>query len=163
MTSHRRFIRQLTAAFLNGPWSAAALRSRGQQMIGEAPPWLDHLATAVIEHFGAYASPSPQLLATFLASHPACRQAWSDREKRPTIHRMPLTSPVSAPVPGFIDSRLPQLATGRDLADWLGITDGELDWFADCSARLPVEDRAPADRLMHQRSTGHGVRGQRNR
>ena len=41
---------------------------------------------------------------------------------------------------------LPNLTNAGDLAEWLGISCGELEWFADCSQRI---SRLPKGPLHH--------------
>jgi len=53
---------------------------------------------------------------------------------------------------------VPQLATTGALAEWLGITHGELDWFADCQSR---EERTPAGPLRHY--TYNWLKGRRGK
>src|SRR5260370_6179496 len=69
--------------------------------------------------------------------------------------RIPCRRPRMSPAKGTPQTwQIPPLTTTAALADWLGLTHGELDWFADCQGR---EVRMPAGNLRHY--VYHWLRG----
>jgi len=107
--------------------------------------WTDTLAIRVFARFGLD-PPTPRhaVLTRFLAAEPAfCRamgRLRSQAQRREPLEQFqsaPLTNvlclprPEMAPAPAITGTdKLPALVTSGDLADWLGISQKELDWFA---------------------------------
>lgn len=149
MTNARIAARRLAAAFLAGKWSKAALSRRGGRACGGRARWLPSLISRTWTHYGdAPQPPDEQLLTAFLAADSGLLNAVAIAEP-PVLHLVryqshwpiPRMQPrVAAPWP------IPALATPAALADWLGLTVGQLEWFADCQRRLA---RATHDRLRH--------------
>jgi hypothetical protein len=149
-----RFLdRNLAAAFLAGSWGLEGLVKRGALALGQRPRWLRPLARRVL---AAFPEPpgSPEALVAFLladvqyALHHAGAHAL-------TPHRVFWVEPRMA----LARWPVPPLPTTTALAEWLGLTSGELAWFADPHGR---EARRPEGPLRHYTYRWlHGKRGKR--
>jgi hypothetical protein len=118
----------LAEAFLAGPWDEEGLVARAAAGLGRRPRWLRPLARRVLAHF-----PGPQLplqlnLAAFLfeIAGPAVESAYRLVIRRP---------PPMAPAACASSWRVPSLRTPGELAEWLDIPHGQLDWLADVQGR----------------------------
>ncbi|HET6325298.1 MAG TPA: reverse transcriptase family protein [Planctomycetaceae bacterium] len=162
--------RDAATALLAGDWTGAGLSARLMQVfdLPRRQRWIDPLITRVFARFGVNApTPRHSVLATFLAAdRKFCRAV--ERLKSQALQRIPLEELESeelqsisltnvlclprsqmAPAPAIKGTeRLPALVTPGDLADWLGITLGELDWFAGCHRH---RHRIGAGKLEHYR------------
>ena len=79
---------------------------------------------------GAY-PPSPGWLLDWLLSSEHFASLCSGLPLAQPTPSVTLASAAFAPLPALSELDIPQLRTAGDLADWLYITPGELDWFAD--------------------------------
>lgn len=139
----------LATAFLNGAWTAEQLDLNGRFALGLRNPskWFSDLVATIINQYPARPT-SFRLLRTLkhlIVQWELTRRL--ERLKRPSYLR--LSRPVMGPAPAWCPSAtLPQLTTPGDLADWLQITAGELEWFAD---QFAPADKIPDGRLRHYR------------
>jgi hypothetical protein len=140
--------RNLASALLAGAWSEEALVRRSARACGRRYRWLRPLARRVL---GAFTPGSPRpgvrRLADFLLADPGFAEAW---ERHPdllvgVLHPPPGMSPAAGRPASW---PVPALTTPGALAEWLGLTLGELDWFADAQRR---QGRTPAGPLRHYR------------
>src|SRR5262245_56092161 len=130
--------RNLAAAFLSGAWSARSMRKRGATALGNSPDWLPPLVRRVRRVHPT--APNEQTLTELIADHRAFREDNTTR-----LARLFWVTPR---MQARLDWPVPSIATTGALADWLGLTPGQLDWFADCRAR---EARTPDGPLRHYR------------
>ncbi len=126
MSEPRSVARALAAAFLAGSWSTRDLIEGGQQMLGVRPPWLRRVVRSVLRRF---ATPPSDLssLAVAIERTRAFRAAYWELSWKPRI----ATWVSAAPTMGPRRWPIPELATVVDLAEFLGLSANELDWFAD--------------------------------
>jgi hypothetical protein len=148
MTTTDFVAHNLAAAFLNGSWSGRGLRQSGKHALGQGTPWLAPLVRRVLARF---ADPPAEcdILARFLSGDRGFCKACSGhlRDQQVQVHRVCWVQPRMAPASGAPQTwSVPPLATTAAVAEWLGLTPGELDWFADCAGR---EARTPAGPLRH--------------
>jgi RNA-directed DNA polymerase len=114
--------RALAAGFLAGEWSRTGLVESGAAVLGRRPRWLAPLARQTLDLYPRPPHDRPRELAANLATRPAATKA--DRARA-------LTQPV-APTRMLANRwRLPVLDGLGDVADLVGLTASELDWFAD--------------------------------
>ncbi len=134
-----RFLRNLAAGFLSGPWTGPGLRAAARAATGSRFWWVDPLAGRLLATF-----PQPpgfdQLFAALAADSGVVRTC--DRmARRPLDDRFPVHTLFALPHRmGTPPSRvgplpLPALPTEAALADWLGVTGGRLQWYADAAGR----------------------------
>lgn len=137
MPIRERLAMAMTDAFLGGPWTADGLLTRADSIFAVDSPrlWLRLLINRVLIAFPATsARPTRRHLQEYVA-----RQTVIAKEERipgstRLRRRMPTWQPAMAPVDGTpAEWKLPVLATVRELAGWLGVSVGELEWFANRS------------------------------
>jgi hypothetical protein len=133
----------LAARLLERPWSSETVGATVDAALGR----LHHrtrfaLKTRLRAFAGRASPPSPQALKSFLI---ACEFFRPDLS---APFGAALEPPAFAPAPGLGHLRTPALATLKDLADWLGLSPGELDWFAGERGGQALAQRRP---LQHYR------------
>lgn len=150
MTSLPLFAFTLAAACLSGPWVRKEIVKRLNEANGKRRHWLSLFATRLLE---AFPNPPPgsqfEKLLSFIKGDQGFQNAWmrygnTDRP-RPIFWVSPQMLPASAKAAGW---GVPALATLNTLAEWLGLTRSELEWFADCHGRSARERNEP---LRHYR------------
>ena len=125
----------LVESFLGGSWTVAGLSSRAGSLfaIERNREWLESLVTAVLVAFPA-SSPRPTVrtLKSFVINNTQVRRG-ERREGEGRLKRQrPEWKPSMQPADGEPSSwKIPEIVSPGQLADWLGLTSGELDWFAD--------------------------------
>jgi hypothetical protein len=113
--------RLLAQAFLNGELRRAEMVARGAELLGRKWKWLGPLATRFLKEFRG-AKPRLGAAARFLRYDEALCTA------RFELRIAKWTPSNGAPVMRW---KLPELAGPADLAQWLGLSGAEVDWFAD--------------------------------
>ncbi len=140
----------LASAFLAGAWSLEGLVRRGAQACGGRFGWLRPLARRTLAAFPAAPRlPEVRTLRDFLLHDGGFGLAWADhcRRQENLLHRVYRAPNRMTPANGSPMSwGVPVLTTPAALADWLGLSTGELDWFADRQCRLR---HAPPGPLHH--------------
>jgi hypothetical protein len=137
------FLRNLAAAFLSGDWSFDSLMERGALACGARERWLRPLVQRVLAAFpGPLTSLEADALITFLDRDEGFTRTWQRHRHRLLLRQLFWVAPTMRPAPWPV----PALATPAALAEWLGFTVSELDWFADCHGR---EAKVPAGPLRH--------------
>lgn len=151
--------RGLALALIDGAWEMPLLRRRAQAALGQRPRWLTPLLRRVLARFPEPPA-EPEALEQLIRNddalgaelaqspHPVRIRRWFTPEQQ--------MRSVSGPPAGF---GVPAIATEGELAELLGVTDLELDWFADtrhlngrpCDPRL----RHYSYRWVTKRSGGH--------
>ncbi|MEJ7729700.1 MAG: reverse transcriptase family protein [Polyangiaceae bacterium] len=129
--------------FLAGAWEAPALAERGAVILGQPLPWLAPLARAATRRFPA--PPQARELASWLARSKPLRRACAVGL---LVRQRLWPEPVMAPAPRLAGCALPPLLTEGDLAAWLGLSIGELSWFADVRGLERISADGP---LRHYR------------
>lgn len=146
----------LAGAFLAGAWTPEEMADRGRYALATKRPWVTRLALATWRAWPTRPDDRPRDVAEFIAWHDELFDAMSAALNRGETIRVRhwMTAPLMMgpsrwPVPRIDDRG----ALGR----WLGLTVGELDWFAD---RRSWERTAPDEPLRHYTrrwlQTSHG-------
>lgn len=150
----------LADAMLAGPHTPRSVLARCAKALGRKPVWLAALAKAMIaRHSHVWHGASRERLAHAIEESPELYQAWGAGELL-TLRRYFLDAPRMAPLPAGLDHCvLPDLPTVGDIAKWLGLEIGDLEWLADVRG---LEAQARDSRLRHyvyrwvpKRSGGH--------
>lgn len=133
------FLINLTAALLSGPWERAALRERGRRSFRGEARWLPALTGRLVKAFPQ--APSFTDLQRFLVEDRFLRRA--RRAHRLEVCELFWFPPRMNPQGPAIHWAVPPLATAGELADWLGVSIGRLDWFADKRRLNSRESQTP--------------------
>jgi RNA-directed DNA polymerase len=160
--SMRKVAQALARAILAGDTSAAKLRARGTRALGSKWPWLHGLVRSLLNDFGKSLQPHDhdEIVSAILAFVPF-RAAFESTAAHPEVKgHFPFHETMRAPPHGLEHISLPSLDTPGDLAEWLGVSLTELDWFADIAG---WGGGSPAEPLRHYRyqwlkKTNGGVR-----
>ncbi|HEX8631920.1 MAG TPA: reverse transcriptase family protein, partial [Catenuloplanes sp.] len=120
----------LADGFLAGRWTRPELIERGRRVLGARPPWLSPLVSTVLRAYRVAPLDRPREFARFIAATARFRvaAAAARRRGRPLRARERPVRPT-----GTVRSRwdTPLLDDLAGLATFLGLTDDELDWYAD--------------------------------
>ncbi len=114
--------RALADGFLAGEWSQEGLVVSGTLVVGRRTPWLAPLARQTLDVYPRPPHDRPRELATNIATRPAAARA---ARVRALVHPVTPTRMVTN------RWRLAVLHGLGDVADLVGVTASELDWFAD--------------------------------
>ncbi|MEV7231848.1 reverse transcriptase family protein [Polymorphospora sp. NPDC051019] len=149
-----RFATALADSFLAGDWVRDGLLGRGALVVGVRARWLRRVVAEVLGAYPRVPADRPRELAGFVAASPVYRAAWHSarlRGRRLRVRARPVTATrtVRRPWPTPVVDDL------AALADLLGLTGEELDWYAD---RRSINRHARDERLRHYRYTWLGGR-----
>lgn len=158
MPSLEQVLRALARVVLAGEWTAGAIVARLQTAVRaeRRPRWFGTLAGRIVRAFPERPPRSDALLA-LLRGDARLRAALAAH--RDLFSQYPDVDALSLPSAGMTPARdwpVPALATPGDLAAWLRITPGQLDWFADVQGR---ERKTTETALRHYRYRWIGKRG----
>lgn len=133
--------RRLALSILHGSWQPPQLVDRLQRALDHYPVQTEQLAARLRFRFE-----KPPLsirpLANALLDEPLLTLYWH-HAKNGLRNSILLDSPVmGSPPKSFITLPLPQLATTKDLAEWLVLLPWELRTLADCNARQALATEA---------------------
>ena len=121
---------ELTAAFLSAPWTVEGVAESGAACLSRWPEWMTVLAMRVVAvHRAPPADRRPELfelVLAFLEQHRPSQLGESPPAILRLLHDRPLSSGTFVP-----DGPLPAIASVRELAELLELSDGQLAWLAD--------------------------------
>jgi RNA-directed DNA polymerase len=137
--------RALAHAFLNGRWHVRVLMARGAEAVPDAAPWVRDLAIAVMQRWKTPPVHDERALTTFIERFEPFDTAW---RRRTLPHRLPAHLPLVTSGMGLTRWPIKPLVSVTDVAQWLQVDDGQLEWFADRRGRNPNQATQP---LMHYR------------
>jgi hypothetical protein len=142
------YARFLAGDFLAGTWTLDGMVRRATRHTRQPPQWLRSLAQRVLTAFPDPSSkPDRQTLGVWIEADRGFRQAWGRHGCQLSFRRYRHVRPTMHPAAGPPQTwSVPELTAPPALADWLGLTLGELDWFADCQG---LEARSPSGPLRH--------------
>lgn len=130
----------------HGVWTNAELirRVRSSLKVSAKGRWVEKLARELVLVFAPNAPrPRIEVLGRFLISNAHWLGYLKNHRRRKIstlFNTLKVRRPIMLPVAGAAESwKVASLETPGRLADWLGVTCRELDWFADCAARLQRE------------------------
>jgi retron-type reverse transcriptase len=140
-------LRLLALSILAGGWDKASLSKRLERSLDGGPPDPGRLAARLMFHFDKGQAPTRPQLLDFLANENELHQRFAKRgDRQPALV---LDPPLMGELPRhMVTMPLPALATRKDLAEWLGLFDRELTWFADIERR---QCRVSQSKLHHYR------------
>lgn len=149
MLSKSHAVKVLTAAFLCAGWEFANLEKHGRAGLGLRKPskWFSAFVERVMSRFTT--RPSYNQLAEFIDSVFNRRGVWGRIRKLRHASLLNLPRQEMVVAAQWVKSlKLPVIPTPGALAEWLQISTGELDWFAD---RYRPLESIPDGPLRHYR------------
>lgn len=142
MSSRDAVADALALAFVAGPWSSAKLLERGEQVLGERPRWLTPLVREVLARFTQAPNDACAQLSEVIQRARCFQRGFSPGKPRVRLRKLVLAEPSM----GQLRWPVPELCTTLDVASWLQMPPGDLDWFADVRG---LNARAPTTALQH--------------
>jgi hypothetical protein len=129
----------LADALLAGGAEVDGFVARAAWVLGRKHRWIAPLCKRVFRQFGSSLDHrSRAKLIEWIRNDRGYHDAWL-ASRPPRIVHYVLDPPRMAPRKGALAGcALPDIPTAGDLAGWLGLTIGELDWFADVHALNPA-------------------------
>ena len=148
--SNRSLIHALARAFLAGEPSVEQIVARGDRMLGKSWRWLRPLAKRYVLEIAGRPRPRRRDVVEFLLRDPGFAHARAKYRRRLSVEHW-LTEPQRMqPVPAAAAWDVPIIESAGALAEWVGLTPGELDWVADLKG-LGYKRRQPVLRHYHYR------------
>jgi hypothetical protein len=147
MDTKERIARELAAALLAGAWEPEGMIARSGTLLGAEKPWLRAaLIHGLIAGTRAGYPPSIDAIARHLMAADRFDRLVAGRLQ--AIRARPaMPEPACfAPLERFRGLDIPHLVAEAEPADWLGLSPGRLDWFAD---RRHQHGRATEPKLQH--------------
>ena len=137
----------MAEAFLAGAFSLDGMVERAGLVLGKRYRWVRPLCQRVLAAFGGRARIRAVRVAEFVGDDKAFQRAFE--RSNLSIHFARWATPVMAPASGPPSLwKVPAIATPAELASFLEIDPGELDWFADIQGR---ERTSRGEALRHYR------------
>jgi hypothetical protein len=144
----------LATAFVAGEPAVERIVERCSETLGKRWRWLRPLARRYVDAMGG-ARPRHRDVVQFLRDDKGFRRVRRKYSGELPVARRLLEPAQMQPVGAAARWKLPAIESTGDLADWLALTPGELDWFADLKA-LGYKKRAPRLRHYHYRVLDKG-------
>jgi RNA-directed DNA polymerase len=144
MNSYAAVARALSAAFVAGELDVDGLVARGSEVFGRRWRWLRPVARRLSTAFSGQTRPRQTAIADMLLADRGFRNACRKHELHVANWLPPPATMCSVPVAGAWS--VPSICTAGQLADWLGVSAGELEWFADTRG---LEFKRCQERLRH--------------
>ena len=148
MNSADAITHALATIMLAGGLDVESAVERSSQLLGRRYRWLKTLALRVRTAFIEQTRPRHRDVKDFIDRDRGFCRAIDKYELE--VVDLSVAHPAMFPVPQAAGWELPVINSGSELADWLGITIGELEWFADCY-QLGYKRNRPRLRHYHYR------------
>lgn len=145
MPSHETIARALAQAFLAGKLEEQELVDRASRTLGRRWRWLRPLARRLLAEFSRETRPPQIRVAKFILSDSGFHRALGKHDVQ-LAEVLLENQPSMQPAPAANRWQVPAICTAGELAEWLEIGVGELDWFADVRS---LEGKRERCRLRH--------------
>jgi hypothetical protein len=127
-------ISALARSLLAGDQAVDDVHARAVRTLGRPWRWLGPLATRYVEVFAGRARPRHRDAVRFLLDDPGFKQACAKYPHKISIAEWLAEPQRMQPVAAARQWDLPVIESVGGLADWLSLSTGELEWFADLKA-----------------------------
>lgn len=136
----------IARSFLAGEPGLEQIILRTSQMLGRRWRWLKPLAGRYLRTLSGQTRPREREVVRFLLADEGFRKAYSKHFIELRVAQWLSEPQRMQPVAAAADWDLPIIESTAELASWLGLTIGELGWFADLKG---LERRKNLPRLRH--------------
>ncbi len=119
----------LARSILAGEASVDAIVARIVRTLGRRWRWIQPLAQRYVERFAHGIRPRRQEAVAFLRDDDAFQRAWFKQGSQLQIKNW-LISQEMLPVAKAASWQVPSIASEGELAGWLGVSAGKIEWFA---------------------------------
>jgi len=136
----------LARSILAGQPSVDQIISRTSQMLGRSWRWVKPLAQRYAQSFSGKTRPREREVIRFLLADEGFKRACSKYFDELAVARWLIEPQRMQPVAVATEWDLPIFESGCALADWLGLSTSELEWFADLKG---LERRKQDPRFRH--------------
>ncbi len=143
MAGWRNIAGALASAFLAGMWELEELVARAEQSLEPSPGWLRTLASDVLWAYRDLPTDRPRELDRFIELR-LRRLPVEARARPPRVRKWLLFEQEMAPMRWEV----PALGSSGELAEFLGLEAGELEWLADARG---LERTVSSERLRNYR------------
>ena len=138
------FYSALARSILAGEAGADVVAARMRETLGASWRWIRSLAERYEEAFGGRIRPRRKDVAAFLRADDGLRYAERKYKDKLRIARWVGEPARMLPAEAAREWPVPKIETAGELAAWLGVSTGELEWFADLK-RLNAQARDVGD------------------
>lgn len=121
----------LARSLAAGAPEVAGVEARAARTLGRRWRWIRPLAVRYVEAFGAGVRPRHRDVIRFLVDDPGFRRARAKYRGEISIEEWIAEPQRMQPVAAARPWGVPAIETAGDLADWLSLSVGELEWLAD--------------------------------
>ena len=121
----------LARVFVSGEQTIEGICERAAVTLGRDWKWMRGLARRFLAAHAGEIRPREQEARAFFEQDRGCRRACKRFGNKVRVARWLAAHPQMAPISIAKDWLLPVLETEGELASWLGVSEGELEWFAD--------------------------------
>jgi len=125
------FYSALARSILAGEAAVEPIAARVSRTLGENWRWIRTLAQRYVRAFGAQARPKRRNVVEFLSADEGLRYAEAKYRGKLRISKWTTDPILMQPADVARVWQIPAIATVGELAGWLGLSVGELEWFAD--------------------------------
>src|SRR5579872_5160073 len=143
---NRALLSMLARSILAGQPSVDQIISRTSQMLGRSWRWVKPLAQRYAQSFSGKTRPREREVIRFLLADEGFKRACSKYFDELAVARWLIEPQRMQPVAVATEWDLPIFESGCALADWLGLSTSELEWFADLKG---LERRKQDPRFRH--------------
>ncbi len=127
-------LRALAQALLAGEPTVELLVYRCSRTLGKSWRWIRPLALRYLNKFGARTRPRHRDVVRFLRDDEGLQRAQSKYSDELLVQDLLIAPPLMQPAAAAEEWDIPAIDSPGDLAKWLGLSPGELRWFADLKA-----------------------------
>lgn len=124
-------VHALASSLLAGEARAEQIAARAERTLGKRWLWMDPLALRYVEKFADGVRPRHRDVVHFLAHDRDFQDVLAKNSGQLSVRQWLTEDSRMQPVEAAREWRVPVIESVGELADWLAITPGELDWFAD--------------------------------
>jgi RNA-directed DNA polymerase len=121
----------LARAFLAGEQTVEEITARAAEALGKRWRWFRPLARRYLKAFAGVWRPRQDEVVEFLLRDKGFIRAWLKYSGDVALRKRWARSSGMQPVAAAAAFPIPAIESVPDLADWLGLYPGELEWFAD--------------------------------